>query len=251
MNRLHKSDRGRHPFLIALSASVLLIILMGLGQHLGNATKETALEGVYRYRFERPAVGMVMRALEDEIAFYQTRIQRDPKGGLDLAALAAAYLKLARASGEMHWYVLAEETAQRSLSHLSHDNMEARLVLARVAEARHDFPGAIRLLDTLGTNVDALGIRVTSYLAMGKLSEADIAATALVDLSPSLSSYTLRALVRLAQGKEILALEDFSVGLSLEEPGETASSMWTRTLLGRFHARHGRLAPARALYEEV
>ncbi|HEY9861686.1 MAG TPA: hypothetical protein V6D16_19460, partial [Candidatus Obscuribacterales bacterium] len=133
-----------------------LLVLIPVGLHWWQQQSGAQLDPMYRYEFSRPDPGKVTQALEREMAFYQTRILSDPKGGLNRAALAGAYLKMARATGESSWYLLAEQTAQQSLANLSFSNPEAVLVLARVATARHDFAEALRLLKQAPGSPDAL-----------------------------------------------------------------------------------------------
>jgi hypothetical protein len=42
--------------------------------------------------------------LQKEIELYQTKVQQDPQSGLNLAALATAYWKTGKATGEVSWY---------------------------------------------------------------------------------------------------------------------------------------------------
>src|SRR5256712_219191 len=205
---------------------------------------------VYHYRFERAPRGAVKQALQREIEFYQARLTYDPNSGLNLAALAGAYLRMARATGDLSWYLLAEQTAQRSLASLPFQNNGALIALARVAEARHDFQQAIRLARQAG-HAEALAIIVTSNLAMGKVDEAARAAETLFQGGPGLTGYTLRSLVEVAQGKDEAAIIDLQRAIVSEEPGEVASSVWARTLLGRLHYRRGRLRPAADIYREA
>lgn len=192
---------------------------------------------------------------EAEIAFLEKRIARDPKGGLDLAALSGLYFAKARQTGDAKGFAKAEETANKSLANLAVHNEGAKMVLARVAEARHDFPEAIRLarevLRVRPADQDALGVLVTSNLGLGGLDEAERAADQIVDRAPTLGAYTLRALVMEARGRDAEALYDFSKALAAEDVGEVEGSAWVRTLLGRFHARRGRMDLARGLYEEA
>ncbi len=218
----------------------------------GHLDSEVAgSEAPYRYRFHRPPRGSVTRDLEREIAFYQARIRQDPEGGLDLGALARAYFKMGRATGDISWYLLAEQTARKSIANFPYRADGPRLVLARVAESRHDFAEAIRLAKLAAGVDESQAIMVTSYLALGQVPDAARAADQLVGESPTLGSFTLRALVKLAQGNEGAALEDFRHALAAEEPGETGSSAWMRMLLGRLHFKRGRLALAGEIYQEA
>src|SRR5437899_9528656 len=104
---------------------------------------------------------------------------------------------MARATGDLSWYLLAEQTAQRSLASLPFQNNGALIVLARVAEARHDLQQAINLARRAGSTV-ALPIIVTSNLDMGKINEAVRAAETLMEGGEGLAIFTLRSLVELA-----------------------------------------------------
>ncbi len=205
----------------------------------------------YRYRFQRPPQGAISNLLRAEIAFHEGRLARNPDGALDRAGLAGAYLKEARITGDLRWYLLAEQTARASLARLSVNNDSAILALARVAEARHDFAEAMRLARAAGPSDEALPVIVTSSLATGDVPGASRAVRALVAADPSLRAYALRALVEIAQGQDAEAEADYHRAIALEEPEETASSTWVRSLYGRFLYQHGRFDEARALFTEA
>ncbi len=217
--------------------------------------RPTTFPHPYTYSFTTSSLDRLIPNLESEIAFFQQRIQQHPEDGLERAALAQTYLKMARATGNSSWYLLAENAARQSLANLPFDNSGATLVLAQIAEARHNFPDGIilaeQLLQTQADNPDALGLLVTAHLATGNIEAASLAANRLVEQIPTLNSLTLRALVNLAQGQEEAALKDFQAALAAEEPGEASSSAKTRTLLGRFYAQSGETALAKELYQEA
>src|SRR4028118_307034 len=212
------------------------------------------LDANYRYHFSESLRNNPNQkeAIQQEIAFYQQRLAVDSRSGLNRAALAGSYLKMARATGEGGWFLLAEQAAQRSIADLPFDNKGALLVLARIAEARHDFATALRFAKQVGSdNEDAIALEVTSNLAMGKVSEANVAAETLVNRIPNLGSLTLRALVRESQGRDAEVLQDYRQAMAAEEPGEVAGSARARSLLGRFYARRGQFVQAKALFLEA
>ena len=212
------------------------------------------LDSNYRYHFSESLRNNPNQkeAIQQEIAFYQQRLAVDSRSGLNRAALAGSYLKMARATGEGGWFLLAEQAAQRSIADLPFDNKGALLVLARIAEARHDFATALRLAKQVGSdNEDAIALEVTSHLAMGKVSEANADAEALVNRIPNLGSLTLRALVRESQGRDAEVLQDYRQAMAAEEPGEVGGSARARSLLGRFYARRGQFVQAKALFLEA
>ncbi len=243
-------------FALRRAAAVLMTVVLAMATVVGLLTQRRlagsrdAAVSMYRYRFAREPRGAVRQTLQHEIAFYQGRIAREPHDGLDLAALGGTYLKMAKATGDVTWFLLAEQAGQRSLANLPFHNSGALMVLARVAEARHNFHEAIELAAQIWSE-DALGILVTSNLAAGNVVEATRAAEVLVSRTPSLVGYTLRALVEVARGQDDRALADFHRAIASEEPGEAGSSAWARTLLGRLHYQRGEHDLAEALYREA
>lgn len=239
------------PLLIGLPI-VGILLIAAISLKLWN--ENTGIDNTYRYRFGKSSTGNVTSALGKEISFYQERISQNPQAGLDNTALAKAYLKMARATGDANWYLLAEQTAKRALSNLPFNNSGAILALAKIAEARHDFKQAIELsqkvLKEKPGNEDTLSLLVTSNLAIGKVDEASRLSNQLVGQIPSLGTLTLRALVNQAQGKDEAAIRDFKLALATEEPGEAGSSAWVRTLLGRFYYKRGNHKLAGQLYRE-
>lgn len=205
------------------------------------------------YQYPYVVMEMGTQSLQNEIEFYKQRIQRNPHDGLDRAALAGAYLKLARSTGETVHYHQAEEMAQQSFANLP--NTEAQLVLARVAEAEHDFSTTLNIarqvLQAEPNNPEAQSLLVTSNLALGKLTEASQIAQQLVDQAPTFGTMTLRALVHDAQGQDTEAIRWFEQALAAEEPGEAISSAKTRTLMGRFYTQRGQTQKARRLFQEA
>ena len=88
---------------------LLPVASIGLGLRL---LARNQLDRPYQYNLVRPPSGTVTLELGREMSFYQQRIRQNPDGGLDRAGLATAYLKMARASGDVSWYLLAEQAAQ-------------------------------------------------------------------------------------------------------------------------------------------
>jgi tetratricopeptide (TPR) repeat protein len=238
----------------------LLLATQWNGQWMGMARSQfeqfnhqtfSDLKPPYRYAFSESINRYPAASISREIAHYQQQVRNQPQSALDQAALAASYLSMARLTNEGSWYLLADQTAQQSFAKAPVDNPTAIAVLARIAEARHDFQGALRLVDKIPESKDALSIQTTSNLALGNLPKASRAAAALVDATLSLNAFTLQAIVQVAQGKDTAALQSFQQGLSIEEPGEGSNSARIRTMLGRFYYERGQLQKARDLYQEA
>ncbi|MGB3299582.1 MAG: tetratricopeptide repeat protein [Phormidesmis sp.] len=205
---------------------------------------------LYAYPFSLSLKSDNQQTLESSISLYQGRVQRRPEDGLDRAALAGAYLKMARMTGAANWYLLAEQEARQSLANLPFDNDGAVMVLAEIAQAKHEFAEAVRLANQV-SGAKSLTVVVTSKLAMGQLAEAETAADKMVDFVPSLGSLSFRGLVRMARGNQSGAQRDFQQAIAAEEPGEQRGSAQVRTFLGRLYAEQGKSEQAEKLYREA
>ena len=232
---------------------ILMVALLGIGVSIASylVISTPRANSEWKYRFQRPVVGSITKNIQQEIAFHQRIIQQQPTAGLARAALAQNYLKMARATGESSWYLLAQQTAQQSLVQLPFDNYGATIVLAKVAAAKHDFAGSLGLLKQLPPQAEALSLLTTNYLALGDATTARQKADTLVQRMPTLNNFALKALVAVAQGQDAAAIRDFKVAIASEEPDEAGSSAWVRTLLGRFYYKRGQLQQAEDLYQSA
>ena len=209
-----------------------------------TTARGSSTQTLFPYPYKTTSAGEALRKLEGDIVFYQERSNQHPDDGLELASLAGAYLTEARVSGWANWYLLSEQAAKRSLANLPVFNHGAILVLAEIAESRHDFKEAVRLanqvLDYQAGNEAASSILVTANLARGNIAEAQTVVDELVERIPTPGILSLRAFVYTAKGQDELAQQDFETAIGLEQPGDAYGSAWLRTQLGKLHARHGR-----------
>jgi tetratricopeptide (TPR) repeat protein len=239
--------------LAARPKSLVISVLLGVGCSIAFYTIFSAPRDnpAGKYPFQRPVVGSVTQNIQREITFHQRLIQQQPASGLERAALAQAYLRMARATGESSWYLLAEQTARASLAQLAVDNNGATIVLAKVAAAKHDFAQSLSLLKQLPPQVESLALLTTNYLAIGQVNAARQTVDRLTTQMPTLGNLTLKALVEVAQGQDQNALRDFQAAIAAEEPEEAGSSAGVRTLLGRFYYKRGQLQQAEELYRSA
>ena len=247
--RIFPSKLLSQPKLLAIAT------ILGLGISIASYTvlskSNSNSNPAWSYRFQPPVTGSNTKNIQQEIAFHRRIIQQQPTAGLPRAALAQNYLKMARATGESSWYLLAEQAAQASLTQLSVDNHGATIVLAKIATAKHDFTQSQVLLKQLPPQTDVLALLTTNYLALGDVTAARRTADTLAQKLPTLSNLTLRGLVGFAQGQDRAAIQDFQAAIAAEEPDEAGSSAWVRTLLGRLYYKRGQLKEAEELYQSA
>jgi tetratricopeptide (TPR) repeat protein len=190
----------------------------------------------------------------DETAALEERVARAPEG-LDLAALARAYLKKARTTGQSRWIDQAEAAARRSIEALPVANPGATLALSQAAQMKHDFAGSIALCDQVlrdrPRDARALALKATAQLGIGDVPGALRSADALVDRAPISEHLALRAVVLAASGNEREALQDFRKAVAVEEPGDAEGSAWFRALWARLALQRGRTGEAEDLLREA
>lgn len=258
LNILRSARRGWRLAVLGLSATSAVLLLTQAGGTVFNRLGDrpsVSLNAPYRYPFQPPASGGSATArLEQDIAHFQERVRQLPAQsiaqGLEQSALALSYLRMARLTGQSHWYLLADQIAQEALRSVP-NHPEAIAVLARVAEAQHDFDRALALAEQFAGTTEALSVQASVHLAKGDLKAAAEAGDRLVDQALSPAAFTQQALVRAAQGNDGGALQSFRYALEVEEAGDLSSSARTRTLLGRFYYERGQLDLAQDLYHEA
>lgn len=153
---------------------------------------------------------------DQDIAFYEARIVRDPLGAMDRMRLAALYLQRGTATGSEADFVRAEKAASSSLEHRRAHNDAAVAVLAGALMARHRFV------------------------------EARNAARELVASAPE--SPTARALL----GETLLELGAYTDARSLfRSLGPSARDPSVLTRLARWHELEGRVELADRLLREA
>jgi tetratricopeptide (TPR) repeat protein len=245
---IHTPDRR---WIIPIALFSIAAICFSL---LPKPTSQTRSPYAYNLELNLPGTTDRRQILQREVELYQTKVQQDPQSGLNLAALADAYWKLGKATGEVSWYLLAEQTAQKSIAALPFENPGASLILAQVAQAKHDFASAKQIATTVlkihPNNDEAKAILVTCNLAVGELQQAQTQTQQMVQQLPSLGTLTLQALVEEAQGKPE-AMETFRLAIQMEEAGEVGGSALVRVLLGRHFYNRGNLEQATSLYQEA
>jgi Flp pilus assembly protein TadD len=120
-----------------LTVVLPLVAALGLGGTVLGGSLPAARSG------SRERAPLSESAIRDQdIAFYEARVARDPDGALDRMRVASLYLQRARERGSESDLVRAEEAARASLTRRRAHNTAALAVLAGALLARHEFVGA-------------------------------------------------------------------------------------------------------------
>jgi tetratricopeptide (TPR) repeat protein len=206
----------------------------------------------FQYRFTTSNSADPRREVDETIAALAARVKEAPTPApFDLSELAELHVRRGQLVSDRRDYDRAAELANQSLAMLPAPN-SATMVLAKLANARHDFREAIRLAGRhRSKSAPVHAIEATAYLALGDLVAAARAAHAAVAAKPDANTYLMRALVLAAQGRDREAAADFAAAVRVEDHGDPQGAARLRALWARFLIRRGELAGAAPLIDEA
>ena len=234
---------------IAIAGIVVLVVVIDRAPPPPSVARGAAIDPA-SVAYKHPVRPQGAEDAAAEIAALEARTGQPSASFADFGDLASAYLRRARAAGNLEDYARAEAAARRSLALLASPN-GATLVLANIAAARHQFRDAIALAKehAKGGSADARVVLASAHLAVGELAAAVEAAELAVADRPSTATYVMRALVMQAQGRDAEAGFDFSRAVAVEAFGDPAESARARALWARLRLRRGDAAGALVLLD--
>jgi tetratricopeptide (TPR) repeat protein len=182
-------------------------------------------------------------------------VQRRPSDATALFRLGDAYIRKARETGDVDYFVRAEEALRRSLA-LAPRHAGALRHLAYVRYSVHDFQEAARLA-TSAVEIDsgdghAYGILGDAALETGDDERAEAAYRRMLERESDLHAWARLAGLRSVRGDPAGAIE--MLARAIEEgqrsgrPPETVA--WAQWQLGSEHFTVGEIAAAEARYRE-
>ena len=133
-------------------------------------------------------------ALSAGIARLQRRLAEGPARAADWAALGAAYVQQARITVDPTYYPKAAGALEKSLDLQPEDNLAALTAMGALANARHDFAGAVtwakKARAVSAENPQVYGVLADAYTQLGKPAQATAAVQRMLDLGPGLASFS-------------------------------------------------------------
>ena len=163
---------------LTLIAGIAAVALLGTGAQaarIARAEKADRSSATARERLRGLASERLIR--DQDIAFFQTRIARDPSGALDLVRVGALYMRRYRETGDETDLVNAETTARRSLQNREVRNDAAWQLLQSTLMGQHRFvearAAALRLLAMDPGNALSQAILGETLLELGGYTAAD------------------------------------------------------------------------------
>ena len=186
-----------------------------------------------------------------EVATAEQRVGGASPSSDGYVALASAFMRKARESGDPGYYGRAQAAVARALL-LDPDHYEALRVVPWVRLGLHDFRGALAAAErarvvepddwwNYGTLTDA-------YAELGDYPHAVEAAQRMVDLRPGLPSYTRAAYLRALYGDRAGAIAIAKLAVEAASPRDPEGRAWALVHLGHEHFAAGDLVAAARAY---
>ena len=206
------------------------------------------------FRFAYPFKKIPPEDVDNAIRFHKEKLsaagKRQP--ALFQVALAQAYLAKAQASSDFSYFNEAEKLVDAALKKQP-DNRGALLAKASLCEARHDFQGAIKILEALEKkdpgDVDTRSMLANSLMEVGRVPEALELSHSIfrnVPTNPAALQYS-RTLI--ASGDDDKSRKILEVAIGQEQAMENKASARLRSLLGEMDVRHGNLEEAEQFFQ--
>ena len=227
--------------LVTIAAAAGISVLLRQGAMApAEARLRTAAE-------ERPS-----SATDQLISDTQAKVDAAPDDADAHALLGAAYLQLARETGDPANYGRAEAALDRALA-LDPDNLQALIGQGSLALSRHEFDAALRLGErTLAIN-DTIprvyGLIGDAEVELGRYDDAVRTIQTMVDLRPDLASYSRVAYLRELHGDLPGAIDAMQQAVAAGG-GNVENTEYVRVQLGNLHFAIGDLAAAERAYAE-
>jgi tetratricopeptide (TPR) repeat protein len=190
-----------------------------------------------------------------QIAFWSGRVSEQPKAYLDLTLLGQAFLRKARETSEIDYYVRAETALRRALR-INPRYVQAQAVLASVLYSVHEFGQALaaaRPIVDQPRGVQALATVGDANMALGRYSRAQSAYMRLFAWAATPAAYSrLSALATLrGNDEQAIALMEHAASLA-QQSGDYGESLgWYSYQLGELSFRLGRLDEADSHYRDA
>lgn len=191
---------------------------------------------------------------DGDIAFYEARVQRDPHGARDRAALGALYLARARAQGSESDLLRAESLARDSWHRRDRRNADALSILIGSLLAQHRFSEARQtalMLAAINPTPMARATLGEIELELGRYTEADsiFGSLGVVKTAPSVAPRYARWLElngHSGEARELLESVRASLVGSFRMPPEQLA--WFDLRIGDLAYRNGRADLAESAY---
>ncbi|HEX4811492.1 MAG TPA: hypothetical protein VFV66_01890 [Nonomuraea sp.] len=164
------------------------------------------------------------------VGLAQEHLRRHPGDAATWASLGHAYLEQGRASGDTAYHGKAQGAFERALR-LSPGEADALIGMGALANARHDFAGALRWAGRVRAAAPyrwpLYGVLTDAYLELGDYARAEDSLRRMLNGRPDLASFTRVARVEHLRGHNDRARRALVRALEIAaNPAEQAFCLW-------------------------
>ena len=182
----------------------------------------------------------------------ETEIARLPTYSDGYVALADAYMRKSRESGDSGYYLRAEGAVQKALA-LQPDSQLALRTLAWVQTGKHEFRAALATAEQLlvRTPHDPLthALLGDAAVEVGDYERAATAFARMVNLRPGMASYSRLAYIRELFGDPSGALELMQLAVKAGSRQDPEPLAWALVQLGNLYFHQGQQLAAETAYQ--
>jgi tetratricopeptide (TPR) repeat protein len=184
----------------------------------------------------------------------QVQIAREPQKVEGYLALASAFMRKARESGDTGYYLRAEATVREALTQQAH-SYEALRIMAWIQLGKHEFREALltsqRLREQNPEDPLVYGLLGDASLELGDYTKAVEAFQQMLDRRPGLPAYSRAAHMRALHGDLEGATELMATAVRAGNPKDPEPLAWAFVQYGNLHLQQGHVNVAEAAYEKA
>jgi tetratricopeptide (TPR) repeat protein len=235
---------------------IVIILLVAIGMIFGSLAVSADTPQL-SIRTDSPASALPASPSETQadraIRAAEAEIDRAPQQNQGYVALAGAYMRKARESGDATYYLRAETAVRRALQ-LQPGSVVGLRTLAWVQTGKHEFHEALATAERLHTQLpdDPLvnGLVGDAAIELGAYERAEAAFQKMLDLQPGLASYSRVAYLRELYGDLPGATELMTLAVRAGSPLDPEPLAWCLVQLGNVYFNQGHLEESEAAYQQ-
>ena len=238
-------------YLISIGVFIAAVVIICFRQQAEEKNKETKIY----YLLERNGVAAGMEewnTVRSEVNRLIKVIQDNPGHETSLIALASAYIREARVTGNYIYYDRAAMKCVNDVLKRNENNFDALSLKAMILLSEHHFAEALvtakKAVSINPYNAFVYGVLVDAYVEMGDYELAVENLEKMISIRPDMRAYARVSYLREIHGDYPGAIEAMKLAVSAGAPGDE-STAWTRVQLAQLYEKTGNTKMAEINYQ--
>ena len=237
-------------YLISIGVFIAAVLIICFRHQARKENKETK---VY-YLLERTGSSAKMEewnTVRSEVNRLIRVIQDNPGHETTLIALASAYIREARVTGNYMYYDRAAMKCVNDVLKKNENNFDALSLKAMILLSEHHFADALitakKAVSINPYNSFVYGVLVDAFVEMGDYKSAVENLEKMISIRPDMRAYARVSYIREIHGDYPGAIEAMKLAVSAGAPGDE-STAWTRVQLAQLYEKTGNTKMAEINY---